>query len=130
MSDFTLIVPEKVVSAARRLAEENHQQIEDVLLQRLDTLATLPTDIANELDALRYLSEDALWTIAREQMPMEVSERAAELMEKAGLSAEEQLEADQLVVRSDRLMLRKATAASILADRGYEMSQGDFGVPA
>jgi hypothetical protein len=42
------------------------------------------------------------------------------------LPPKEQAELDSLVERADRLMLRKAEAASILTQRGYPVTQKDF----
>jgi hypothetical protein len=80
-------------------------------------LPILPPEEQAELDALHHLSDDALWTIAREQMPADVQARAHDLMDRKTLSNEEQAELDLLVERGDRLMLRKAEASAILRDR-------------
>jgi len=100
------------------------------LLEHLQTLSTpLPTLAPKEqaeLDALQHLSADALWNMTREQMSDEVQARAEKLMHQNTLSDSEQAELDSLVERADRLMLRKAQAASILRQRGYPVTQKDF----
>jgi hypothetical protein len=78
---------------------------------------------------MQHLSDDALWTIAREQMPDNVQARARELMDKNShgtISDGEADELEQLVQRADRLMLRKAEAAAILSHRGHTFEQSDF----
>lgn len=83
-------------------------------------LPALPPDEQAELDALKHLSDDTLWTIAREQMPDNVQARAHELMDKNShgeISSEEYTELEKLVERSDRLMVRKAEAAALLRER-------------
>jgi hypothetical protein len=70
-----------------------------------------------------------LWTLVREQLPIDVQNRASELMTKNSknqLNQDEQLELETLVHRADRLMLRKAEVATILKQRGYTFSQRDF----
>jgi hypothetical protein len=81
------------------------------------------------LDALRHLSDDALWTIVREQVPEEVQARAHTLMDKNSIGTITDIEAaelEKLVQRADRVMLRKAEAATILKERGFAFSQKDF----
>jgi len=92
-------------------------------------LPVLPPDTQVELAALHHLSYDALWTIAREQMPEDVQARAHALMDKNSgnvMTDEEHAELEKLVERGDRLMLRKAEAAALLRKRGYTFAQKDF----
>lgn len=52
----------------------------------------LPSDERSELQALTYLSDDTLWTIAREQMPPALQDCMSRLMDKnskGSLSAEQ-----------------------------------------
>lgn len=131
MSDYTLTIPDSVYDRAKRIAQDTAQPVEDVLLHQLDKLEepALPPDQQAELDALRHLSDDALWTIAREQMPEAIEARAHTLMDKNSLrqiTDEEYAELEQLSQRADRLMLRKAEAASILRERGYPFTQDDY----
>jgi len=76
MNDYpvTLTISAHIYDQARRAAEETDQPIEQILRQHLEDafsppLPELPPDEQAELDALAHLSDDALWTIAREQMP-------------------------------------------------------------
>lgn len=126
-----LSIPDDVSDRARRIAEETAQPVEQVLLKYLDTLpeSTLPPDEQAELEALRFLSDDALWTIAREQMPDAAQSRAHALMDnnsRGTISDDEYVELEKLVQRGDRLMLRKAEAALLLKSRGYTFTQQDF----
>lgn len=124
-----LTVPDDITERARQIAEETAQPVERVLLDHLKTLSAplpaLPPDEQVELDALRNLSDDALWTIAREQMPDDVQARAQLLLERNSrgqITEEEHTELEQLVQRADRLMLRKAEAGAILRERGFILS--------
>lgn len=126
-----LNVPEDISARARQIAKTTDQPVEQVLIAHLTslTLPPLPADEQAELDALRFLSDDALRTIAREQMPDDVQRRAHALMDKnnhGDLSESEADELDGLVTRADGLMLRKAEAGAILKQRGFSMSQDDF----
>ena len=133
MSHYTLTVPEEVYSRARRIAEETAQPVEQVLLAHLknlpEPLPVLPPDEQEELEALQHLSDDALWTIAREHMPEDVQERLQVLMDKHSLGTirdEEYQELEGYVARGNRLMVRKAAAAGILMERGHAFTQKNF----
>jgi hypothetical protein len=85
----------------------------------------LSSDERAELQAMAYLSTDALWTIAREQMPPDVQQAMSHLMEKNSrgtITAEEFRDLSTLVERGQRLTLRKAQAMKLLLDRGYAVS--------
>lgn len=123
MGSFTLTVPDEMVKAAQQIAETTSQPLEVVLLSRLKSalpLPPLPPDEEAELQALHYLSDDALWTIAREQMPDEQQAQMQTLMDKNSLgtiSPDEYPTLEDLVDRGQRLMLRKSEAAAILTRR-------------
>jgi hypothetical protein len=131
----TLAVSEEVYELARRLAETTAQPIEEILQQRLEAalpLPRLPADDEAELAALSLLSDDALWTIAAEQMPRAQQERRLTLLrlnERKALTDTDQAELDDLLLRGDRLMLRKAEAAAILKQRGFAVSSQDLAAP-
>jgi hypothetical protein len=134
MADLIILeVPEDISVRARQIAAAVAQPVEQLLLDHLKTLAaplpSLPPDTQAELDALQHLSDDALWTIARELMPEDVQARAHVLMDKNSRSVmtdEEHKELEQLVERGDRLMLRKAEAAALLRRRGHTFTPKDF----
>lgn len=129
---ITLDLPDDVSYRASTLAESMGFSIEEVLLNHLktlDPLYALSSHLQHELDALQYLSDDALWTIAREQLPTAIQDRAHELLDKnsrASISDSEHKELEALVERGDQLMLRKAEAAHLLSKRGYHFQQVDF----
>jgi hypothetical protein len=134
MTDLIILkVPEDISTRARQIAEAVAQPVEQLLLDHLKTLAAplpvLPPDTQEELDALQHLSDDALWTIARAQMPEDMQERAHALMDKnsrGAITDDEHAELEHLVERGDRLMLRKAEAAAILRKRGHTFTHKDF----
>ena len=132
MSDYpiTLTIPSHIYDRARQAAEATDQPIERVLLQQLEDalsppLPELAPDEQAELDALVHLSDDALWTIAREQMPEDRQIRLQSLMDRNSIGAlteSEQEELNQLVEQSQRLMVRKAGAAALLTRRGHPVT--------
>ncbi len=129
MSDYTVTIPEALYDKARRIAEQTAQPVEDVIRARLEESfeppIDLPADERAELRALAYLSDDALWTIAREQMASAKQERMQGLMERnsrGAITSEEYDELAQLVEQGQRLTLRKAQAMKLLLDRGYSIT--------
>lgn len=130
---ITVTLPEELTARVRQLAAATARPVEQVVLEHLATLAiplpALPPDEQAELDALQRLSDDALWTIASEQLPAAAQARAHDLMTRntrGALTEPEAAELEALVRRADRVMLRKAEAAAILRARGYEFTQADF----
>jgi hypothetical protein len=130
---ITLTLPEDISARVRQIAETTSQPVEQIVLEHLKSLSIqlppLPPDDQAELDALHHLSDDALWTIAREQVSEDAQARAHTLMDKNSRGTITDAEADELeklVQRADRVMLRKAEAAAILKERGFAFSQNDF----
>jgi hypothetical protein len=123
----TLPVPDYIYDCARRIAEGTSQSIEAVLLQQLqeaftDPLPDLAPEEQRELEALKSLSDDALWTIAREQMPEDKQVHMQTLMDantQGTLDNAQRSELEALVAQGQRLSVRKAHAAALLTERGY-----------
>jgi len=130
VDSIILSLPDDIAESVRDIASRTNQSIEQVVLSYLQQLKTpappLEPDVQQELSALQNLSDDTLWTIARDQLPDNVQLRATDLMKKQTLSKTEQAELDALVERADRLMLRKAEASHILRQRGHQFNQIDF----
>jgi hypothetical protein len=126
----TLPVPDYIYHRARRIAQETSQSIEAVLLQQLqeaftEPLLDLAPDEQRELEALTRLSDDALWTIAREQMLEDRKVRLQALMDANSqgiLENAQRSELAALVAQGQRLSLRKAQAAALLTERGYSVT--------
>lgn len=90
-----------------------------------EQLVQLPASEQAELQVLRYLSDDALWTIATDQMAASLQARMAKLLDDNRhdeLTLKEQIELASLIERGDQLMLRKAEAIKLLHQRGYAIS--------
>lgn len=127
---ITLTLPLDLYDRAQRIAEASAQPIESVLLRQIeqalnDPLADLLPEEQDELHALTYLSDDALWTIAREKMPLERQAQMQLLMDKNNfgtISEEERIQLNQLVEQGQKLMLRKGQAGVLLTQRGYKVT--------
>jgi hypothetical protein len=130
---YTLPIPDDVYQRARQIAEETSQPIDRVMIDYLRTLSAplpvLPPDEEAELDAMKHLSDDTLWTIAREQMAAALQEQMQSLMDgnsRGTLTTEERNTLENLVERGQRLMLRKSEAAALLTQRGYRVTPEDM----
>lgn len=126
---FQLSIPDTILNRAKEIAQNSSQSVEDILLGHLQALAVLPEDEQAELKALHALSDDALWTIAAEQLPESIKARMETLMDansRGTITDGEFIELESLVERGNRLMLRKAEASGILIERGHVFKQEDF----
>jgi len=130
MTEFsvTITIPQYLYDRARLLAEQQALPVEQILVHQLETtlveLPALSADEQAELEALTHLSDEALWTIAREQMQSETQQQMQLLMERNNLgiiSTHERDELNRLVDLGQRLILRKAKAVVLLTKRGHSI---------
>ena len=134
MSDYLISIPDALYEKARRLAAQSAQSVDEVIRERLteafdQPLLDLPDDERAELQAMSYLSDDTLWTIAREQKQAAKQEHMSVLMDKNSLGTitdAEYAELAALVDGGQRLTLRKAEAMKLLLDRGYQIGLEDL----
>ncbi len=130
----TLILPETIFDPIQQIAEAKSQSVEQVVIDQLRSvmsvsLPNLPRDEESELVAFKFLSDDTLQNIAREQMSQSMQARMQNLMDRNNLgniTSEEHEELAQLVERGQRLILRKAWAVGVLMERGYKMTGQDM----
>jgi hypothetical protein len=126
-SPLTVTLPDDITEQAQTIADMTKRPVEQVVIEHLRTLrfpdSALPHEIRSELEALAYLSDDALWVIARERLPRRVQARADELLDDAQpeLTGDMQNELADILDRADRVMLRKAEATVLLKRRGYDV---------
>jgi len=88
------------------------------------TLPSLSDDVEAELAAMSNLLDETLWILARSTMSHKNQEALAMLSQEAKMRSvtyQEQEEYDRLLGLSNRTMLRRAQAASLLSDRGHDM---------
>jgi hypothetical protein len=92
------------------------------------TWETAPAEFQADLAALDRLDDAALWRIAGSCAASTQTDRYQALLDKNAnktLSASEQNELAQLRTDQDRVMLRKAHAASLLQWRGHQIPPAD-----
>jgi hypothetical protein len=130
MSKYTIAIPHLLYEKAQRLAQQTSQSVDEIICTRLEgaldqPMLDLPSGERAELQAMWYLSTDALWTMAREQMPPDLQHAMSQLMEKNSqgtITEDEFRDLSALVERGQRLTLRKAQAMKLLVERGYAVS--------
>ncbi|MCA9904645.1 MAG: hypothetical protein KC547_12390 [Anaerolineae bacterium] len=134
MSDYSISIPDDLYEKAQRVAQQMSRPVDDVIRAMLagaldQPLFDLPEDEKEELKAMTYLSNDTLWTIAREQMPKLLRERMSVLMTRntrGTITDTEHAELTELVERGNRLTLRKAQAMKYLTERGHKVTVDDL----
>ena len=134
MSDYTVSIPNTLYEKAQRVARQTSQQVDDVIRTRLadafdEPIFDLPDDEKAELKAMAYLSDDALFSMMREQIQRVKQKRMSILMDKntdGTIIEEEYKELAALVGDGERRTLRKATAMNLLMDRGYKVQLDDM----
>lgn len=125
----SLQLPDDIYQWAQQQAQQNQTSVQEVLIAFItrlkESMPLLPVDEETELAALRYLSDDALWTIARDTMPEPQQTRLQVLMDKNSsgeIDETEFTELTSLVERGQQRTLRKSEAMALLAERGYTVS--------
>ena len=134
MSDYTVSIPDSLYQKAQQVAQQKSLSVDDVIRTRLEgafdqPLFDLPDDEKEELKAMAYLSDDTLWTIAREQMQPGLEKRISALLtrnQRGTITTAEYQELEDLVERGDKLTLRKSQAMKYLTERGYSISLDDL----
>ncbi|MEZ4662140.1 MAG: hypothetical protein R2911_31710 [Caldilineaceae bacterium] len=125
----TLDLPENLVQELENDAQKQQRSIADVLselvVQNWQSSPKLPDNVEAELAAMSSLSDEALWLLARSTMSKDEQEQLAILNQEAKgrtLEREEEALLERLLHQYDGTMIRRAQAASLLQDRGYDMS--------
>lgn len=134
MSDYTISIPDSLYAKAQQVAQQTSRQVDEVIRTRLENALNesafdLPADERDELRALSYLSDDALFNMMREQMQSTKQQRLSLLMDKNSrgtITEDEYGELAALVEDGERLMLRKSTAMNLLMERGYTVKLDDM----
>jgi hypothetical protein len=125
----TLQVPEALYERVQHAAETLRRSFEDIVLNALATalppLADLPANVSDDLGALAFLNDAALFEVARGTLPAELGAEMDALLTDKGrgaLGAAGEKHLDELVHAHEVSMLRRAQAALLLQRRGYDMS--------
>jgi hypothetical protein len=115
MTLLTVELPDETLKQLERVAQEQQQSVPDVVRQL----------VLREMSGLPRLSDEVLWLLARSKFPSADQTLLATLNDKAqreGLSEIETFERDELLESYNRSILRRARAAEVLLERGYDLS--------
>jgi hypothetical protein len=125
----TLHLPDPLYRRATNAAAHSRQSVEQFLLEALESglslLADLPNELVDDMAALALLNDAALWRVARETMPPEHQVKLDELLYKnseMSLTNSEEQSLSSLMAEYERIVLRRAQAAVLLTQRGYDLS--------
>ena len=129
LQNVTVKLPETLYQQVKQRARQMRRSVEDelvaVVAAALPTIDDLPTDIADDMAQLTFLTDDELWQAARTTLSASQSERMQVLLSKRqqeGLTPQEEEEAKRLAHHYDRTMLVRAQAAVLLKERGHDIS--------
>jgi hypothetical protein len=125
----TIHLPGDLYSRVQQRAQEAHRSIEDEVLalvqEGTEQASDLPEDLVSTLDQLTLLDDDDLWRAARSHLAFTDAERLEALhlkRQRVGLDLAEENEQTQLARAYERFMLIRAQAASLLSQRGHDVS--------
>jgi len=129
MQQVTVNLPESVYLRLQQVAQGTQQSLSEVLAHAVKVGSPpswddVPAEFQADLAVLDRLDDDSLWQIARSKQSDDDMMRYQVLLDKNAdetISELERVELTQLRVESDRLMLRKAHAASLLRWRGHQL---------
>lgn len=131
MADYTITItlPDSSYERVRNSAEALARPIEDILSQFITTAYPvldddLPQEMRSEFAGWLLFSDADLWKIARNQFPSIKQTELTALVEQQKsrtLTPIEQSRFDQLLLESQELMVRKAEAQRLLAQRGIRV---------
>lgn len=126
MQSVTVQLPDNLYQRMRRRARARNRSIEDEVVQAVEQ-ALMPSAPATDelLAQLAHLSDDDLWRAARMRVADGRAERMQQLVWKEqaeGLTSIEEDEARQLQQHAQQVMLIRAEAAALLANRGNDVS--------
>jgi hypothetical protein len=125
---ITVTLPEDVYAQLEARARATARSIDDLVSQTLahglppQTEADLPLPVQAELDAMVYLSDEALWAIARSTANEDnraLYDLLIERQNDGSLTTQGRNLLAQLREEADALMVRKAQAHALLHSRGH-----------
>jgi len=129
MQTVTLRLPESIYRQTKRAAENMKRPLEQVLVDTLSAVMPpsvddVPVELQEELMVLENLDDETLWETAKNVMSPAHQRKWKRLMQKnkAGtLTSREQHDLEDLIAESERIMLRRAHAYTLLKWRGHRL---------
>lgn len=126
MQSVTVHLPDTLYQRIRRRARERNRSVEDEVIKVVEqSVTTAAPSTAELLEQLPHLADDDLWRAARLRVADDRAEHMQWLVWKQqgeGLTAAEEDEAQQLQQHAQQVMLIRAEAAALLAERGFDVA--------
>jgi hypothetical protein len=126
---ITIDLPETVLQQIELVSRRQQRSVGDLVresvIRQWQPVPALPDEVEAELAALPNLSDEALWLLARSTLTTEEQETLARLNQLAKMQPLQPTEEEQLAFllnRYDRMLVRRAQAAALLQQRGYDLS--------
>jgi|CXWK01.1.fsa_nt_gi hypothetical protein len=133
MTIMSITLPDDLYKRLQRQAAAEDRSVDELIESTL--IRQLPADVSveedlpllikEELQAMAYLSNSALWAIARSTQDDEQEQEFDALhdaAEERDLAIDELKRRDELLREYGEHMLRRAHAAVLLQSRGFDMS--------
>ncbi len=125
LQTITLTMPEPVLGRVKRSADALRRPLEEFIVETLNAalprIDDIPPQMSDELAAMRELSDEKLWAMARSMMPAKQQARLRALsaaQRERALAPDELQKLDALLQTYGRTTLRKAQAYALLHERG------------
>lgn len=115
----------QVKQRAGRMQRSVEEEVVAVVEDALPVLGALPAEIADEMGQMVFLTDRELWQATLTTMTSAENQRMQALLlkqQREGLAFEEEIEAERLAQRQERVMLVRAQAAALLKERGQDVS--------
>lgn len=130
VQNVTIRLSDNLYHQIRQRARRTQRSVEDevvaVVQDALPELDLLPAGLTDEMVQMSFLTDAELWQAAQLAMTSAENQRMQVLIlhrQQEGLSSEEAREIENLVQRQERVMLLRAKAASLLRQRGRDVSE-------
>jgi hypothetical protein len=129
IQSVTVNLPEVIYERLQHVAASANRPLEEIVFQSIQgnlppALEDLPSDLRQELLALRTLTNQELWAIAKTEVVSALWSHHQDLLQKKqtkGLSTEER-ELMCLRNTADQLVMRRSYAMALLKWRGYSLA--------
>ena len=126
----TLDLPDAVYERLQHAATALNRPLEEVVFQSIQgnlppSLDDLPVNLHDELRSFQSLDDQALWSIARSELPAVDWQQHQQLLEKqqtVRLTAQEQSALAHLREAVDTFVLRRSYAMALLKWRGHSLT--------
>lgn len=115
----------QVKQRARRAQRSIEDEVAAVVEVALPVLDDLPLAVADELAQMALMTDAELRQAAYLKMTASENQRMQKLVlqrQRDGLSAEQEVEAERLARRQERVMLVRAQAVALLQEHGHDVS--------